>query len=120
MDIQKLREQLYDKAEQEFNEFVDKLKQRSPDEILNSAYEKIMKEDILTCLHPEGESISDERVKALAKLEHPLSACYYEWMKTDYSYMDMLRDTVNELADKKIDEAKEEKAQKRKKSEPER
>jgi hypothetical protein len=47
----------------------------------------------------ENEELTDTEVKKLLKLEHPLAECYEEWLGNDYSYMDMLRDTVADLAE---------------------
>ena len=57
-------------------------------------------------------------MKALLKLEYPLSACYDEWLKNDYTYMDMLRDTVDDFSENLA--RNQEQAKKKKRSEPER
>ena len=52
------------------------------------------------------------------KLEYPLSACYDEWLKNDCTYMDMLRDTVDDFSENLAQN--QEQAKKKKRSEPER
>ncbi|MGN0461221.1 MAG: DUF3848 domain-containing protein [Ruminococcus sp.] len=52
------------------------------------------------------------------RLEYPLSACYNEWLKNDYSYMDMLQDTVDNFSKELVKEN--EQAKKKKRNQPER
>ena len=65
-----------------------------------------------------SEYLSDKQVKELLKLDYPLSACYEEWMDTDYSHMEMLRDTIDTFSQRLVDEREAEKNKKR--QEPER
>ena len=59
-----------------------------------------------------------KQVKELLRLEYPLSACYNEWLKNDYSYMDMLQDTVDNFSKELVKEN--EQAKKKKRNQPER
>lgn len=113
------RERLYRKAAQEQEQFVDNLKLQPPDKIIEAAYEKVMRDDILMLLEPDNDFLDDKQVKALLKLDYPLSACYDEWLNNDCSYMDMLRDTVTDFAEGLAEKTEQQKAQK-KKHEPER
>ena len=47
--------------------------------------------------------MSDNEVKALSNTAFPLSAVYNEWLKNDYSHMDLLRHTVSDFAQKKFE-----------------
>ncbi|PWM68365.1 MAG: hypothetical protein DBX61_03685 [Clostridiales bacterium] len=100
---QELRDLLYEKMCNEQENFIEKLKHSTPEKIIE----------------PENETLSHEQVKALSKLDSPLSACYNEWLGNDCSYMDMLRDTVTDFAEGLAEKAEQQKAQK-KKHEPER
>ena len=102
-----LKDLLYEKMSKEQDNFIEKLKHSSPEEIISAAYEKVMRDDILM--------LFDD---ALLKLEYPLSACYDEWLKNDCTYMDMLRDTVDDFSKDLVKEH--EKAKKKKRLEPER
>lgn len=94
MSTEKLRDLLYKKASKEQDDYVEHLKTLSPQEIIDKAYEKVMRDDILMTFENDymSEYLSDKQVKELLKLDYPLSACYEEWMDTDYSHMEMLRD----------------------------
>ena len=85
-----IKDLLYEKMSNEQKDFVENLKHLPPEKIIQSAYEKVMRDDILMLF--EDDFLDDKQIKALLRLEKPLSACYDEWLKNECSYMDMLRD----------------------------
>ena len=91
-----LRGLLWEKAAKEQSDYIEKLKQLSPDEIISCCYEKVMRDDIL--LSFEDSYLSDRQIKALLKLDYPLDYCYNEWLGNDCSHMEMLRDTIDKAA----------------------
>ena len=111
-----LKDLLYEKMSKEQDNFIEKLKHSSPEEIISAAYEKVMRDDILMLF--DDDFLDTKQMKALLKLEYPLSACYDEWLKNDCSYMDMLRDTVDDFSENLA--RNQEQAKKKKRSEPER
>lgn len=111
-----LKDLLYEKMSKEQDNFIEKLKHSSPEEIISKVYEKIMRDDILMLF--DDDFLDTKQMKALLKLEYPLSACYDEWLKNDCSYMDMLRDTVDDFSENLA--RNQEQAKKKKRSEPER
>lgn len=113
-----LRQQLWEKAAKEQSDYIEHLKTLSSEQIIDRAYEKVMRDDILIIF--EDDTLSDKQVEALAKLEYPLSACYDEWQKTDVTYMDRLRDAVDDYANDLVKESEAEKQKAKKKHEPER
>ncbi len=113
---EELRDLLYDKVKAEYDQFLDGLKTLPVEEVIQKSYEKVFKEDILLTFE-ESEHFSDEQLKALLKTSNTLDACYTAWLKQDYTYMDMLSDTIGDYAENRVKEIV--KAQK-KKSEPER
>ncbi len=92
-----LRQALYDKALNEQSEFVKKLMGSPPKAIIDAAYEKVMRDDILMIF--EEDSLSEKQVRALLRLDCPLATCYNDWLKNDCSHMEALRDTVGRLAE---------------------
>ncbi len=96
------REQLIEKMRSEYNTFLDELSAKPPMQIIESSYEKVFKEDLL--LTVEDGEFSDEKIAALLTQEYPLDLLYQEWLDTDASYMDMLRDCVDDAADTLIKE----------------
>ena len=89
---------IQEKAKQEYRSFLEDLKGKTAQEIINAAYEVTIKADIVLAL--EDRDLSEGEIFALSKLEMPLAAIYDEWLHNDYSYMELLRDTVSDYADK--------------------
>ena len=98
-------ELLYEKMQNEYNRFLMELDELLPIDVVRNAYQIVMKEDILSCFvdsrRPQIEA------KALYLLQNPLDDLYQEWLGTDGSYMDMLRDTIDERAKSAVREMKE-------------
>ena len=101
-----LRQKLWEKAAKEQSDFIEHLKTLSSEEIIDSAYEKVMRDDILMTF--EDDYLSDKQVAELVKLDYPLDACYKEWLDTDCSHMDMLRDTIDTYSKELIEKNKKE------------
>ena len=105
-----LRQKLYDRVYEELEAFKAELLDKSPQDIIENAYAIVIREDIVSEIEC-GSQYSDEQYKALLRLKYPLASLYDEWLSNDYSYMDMIRDTIDECADKQakyLDERKRE------------
>ena len=89
--------QLYKKLEAEYQSFIDELWQMPFDELMKSAYEKVFKEDILLIFEHNDWPI--EQAKAMLALENPLDDLYRAWQESDSSYVDMLRECIDNRAE---------------------
>lgn len=96
LSSEELRDELYEKAAQEQEEFLVNLKSLPPEEIINHCYEKAIRDDILMSF--ESDYLDDEEMRMLLKCGDVLGSCYNDWLSTDYTYMDMIRDTVSDFA----------------------
>ena len=92
-----IQEQLYEKASAEYNALLERVKQLSPTEIINSAYEITMKTELLMCLEVGQVEKNDARV--LLALDEPLDSIYYAWLDTDSSWLDDLRYCIDTVAE---------------------
>ena len=121
MSKEDLRDLLYQKASKEQDAFIEHLKTLTPEQIIDRSYEKAMRDDILMTFENDymSEHLSEKQVKELLKLDCPLAVCYAEWLDTDVSHMDMLRDTIDDFTKKLVEENEQQKKDK-KKHEPER
>lgn len=90
------RQLLYEKLNNEYSVFYDNLKTMSGEEVIQHCYENIFKEDLLLCIN--NVDLTDEEFNKLLNVNNLLDYFYQEWLNNDYSYMDMLRDTVQESA----------------------
>lgn len=103
MKKENLHAKLYDKAYQEQEDYITHLKTLSPKEIIENAYEKVIRDDILL-IFESNDGLSLEQIKALLQLEYPLASCYHEWLNNDSSHMEILKDTVAEFSQTLVDE----------------
>jgi hypothetical protein len=102
------RQRLERKMSKEFGDFLWKTERKPPNEIIKASYEKVFREDLLLTL--ENGDFSDEQINALLSLDTPLADLYWHWLDSDVSYMDMLRDSVDEYIGAVISEQKAEKS----------
>ncbi len=84
--------QVYQKLSAEYEDFLKSMEKLSGMEAIEHAYEKVFKEDILLCF--EDMDLTPQQAKALLSAKDPLDECYRKWLKSDVSYMDDLRETV--------------------------
>lgn len=83
---------LYEKMQQEYDAFIAGLKLMSNEQVIDSAYEKVIKSDIL--IECENGRLDQKEAKALYLEKYPLDRIYQDWLKSDVSYMGMIRDTT--------------------------
>jgi hypothetical protein len=74
------------------------LEQKTPQEIMDAAYEIVLKADILCLL--ESHDMSKKEISVLLTMEKPLGSIYTGWMNNDHSHMDLLQQTMDDLIDK--------------------
>lgn len=77
---------------EEFNEYIEQERKRSPIEIINNAHEIAIKQElhyiIENCIEDWG--VEESIVDGLLKMQHPLDACYQRWLKEDVSLIEDL------------------------------
>lgn len=97
-------ELLYEKVQAEYDDFIEELKRMTPEQVIEKAYEKVIKEDLVTEI--QHESLEQTEAKALYREKYPLDRLYQEWLDTDVSYMDLLKDSIDDTAKKAVKEMK--------------
>ena len=92
-----IREKLYTKLELEYDSFIENLKTLPPEEIIQAAYEKVSKEEIL--LYIKGmEHLSYEQAEEMLN-NHTLSNLYHHWLGCDGGIGEALYDTISNYVD---------------------
>ena len=118
MSDEKLREELYQKLEQEYNHFIEELKTLPAEKIIDKSYEKVTKEEFKETFYPDSKKFDIEDIKRLSKESDVLATLYDRWLDADGGYHEMLEycayDFLEEL------EEKEEKEKPKKKEREER
>lgn len=106
MNNEQLREKLYSRMNSELAEFEIELLQKSPQQILDRSYEYISKRNIVTEIE-YGRNLSNEQLKAMLKLKAPLETLYDEWLSTDCSDSQMIRDVIYDFSKAEAERIKE-------------
>lgn len=82
---------------QEQNAFEDWLKNQSAEEILKHTYEYTVRNDIIMAM--ENLKLTDAQVQALLDSPTPLADVYRYFEKLETSYMDTIRESIENRAD---------------------
>lgn len=96
---------LYEKAQKEYDDLIAELKELPSEQVIERAYEKVIKENIL-CILEESQRDQKE-AKALYLEKYPLDRVYQDWLKSDVSETAMLRDSIDDTAKDAVKERRE-------------
>ena len=97
-------ELLYEKVQAEYVAFIEELKRMTPEQVIDRAYEKVTKENMVTII--QENNLTPAEAKALNREKYPLDRMYQEWLDTDVSEMQMLKDSIDDTAKKAVKEMK--------------
>lgn len=105
MDAKQLNEALYEKMSAEQEQYRADLLGKTPEEILNHAYEYAMREDILVEL--KVLELPAEQAAALLASPAPLADVYHEWGQVETRHIEDVRDVIEGLADSLLEARRE-------------
>lgn len=99
LSVEQLDNMLYEKMQKEYDSFLEKIKSEQslkPNQAIESAYEIVYKQDILYCFEDNDLSLSYKEKKHLLSKKRPLEFLYQEWLTTDCTHMQMIRDCIKD------------------------
>lgn len=96
---------LFDKVQAEYDAFEKSLKQMTPEEIIGKAYQKVFKEELLNGI--DISNLTQTEAKALYLESNSLDRLYKDWLESNHSYMDILRDSIDDSAKEAVKRMKE-------------
>ena len=85
MTVEELNTKLYERMFEEQEQFRSELLGKSPQEVLDHAYEYVMREDLLLSL--EYNDLSEKQCQALLKSRTPLADLFEQWEKHKDGHM---------------------------------
>lgn len=102
-----LKEKLIEKVENEYKEFVEELKKKTPEEIIENAYELTSKDEIIGQL--KEMTLDEDEIKTMLKEDSLLAQFYSDWLDYDsqlgenisYSMTDTIEIIMNDYNEKK-------------------
>ena len=110
MNEMDIRKKLYEKMHNEYNDFIEEMKNNEPQFIVNNAYQIVIKEELVAMFYPESEQYDIDEIKALNKTKNPLEELYQGWMDSDAGIYSVLEDNVSDT----IEEIQKEQREKKK------
>ena len=110
MNEMDIRKKLYEKMQNEYNDFIEEMKNNEPQFIVNNAYQIVIKEELVAMFYPESEQYDIDEIKALNKTKNPLEELYQGWMDSDAGIHSALEDNVSDT----IEEIQKEQREKKK------
>ena len=81
--MEKYADKLVDKVAAEHTAFIEDMKNRPPEQIIGSAYEIVIKEQIKMFMTEVPQIIPEEKTDALMASDNVLNAIYEEWRSDD-------------------------------------
>jgi hypothetical protein len=100
MTLEQLNTALYEKVRAEQQEFVSSLKTMTPENVIQHAYELVIREDILLSL--EENDLDARQCKALLRERKPLDKLFLAWEKHEGDHMNEIRDCIENKANELI------------------
>lgn len=96
MTLEQLNTALYEKMYAEQQEFISTLKTKTAENIIQYAYELVIREDILLSL--EANDLDARQCKALLREKKPLDELFLAWEKHEGDHMNEIRDCIENKA----------------------
>lgn len=87
--------ELIDKIHAEQREYLERIAELSPREIIEKAYEICWREEFIIYL--ETEQFDDETLEILLGIDYVLDVLYDEWSKSDILVEDMIKEVVSDF-----------------------
>lgn len=100
MTLEQLNTALYEKMFAEQQEFIDSLKNSTPENVIQYAYELVIREDIL--LSFEENDLDARQCNALLREKKPLDKLFLAWEKHEGDHMNEIRDCIENKANELI------------------
>lgn len=98
-------ELLYKKVQAEYDTFIEEIKKQPSENVIERAYEIVTKQNMVVII--QESNLTPVEAKSLYREKYPLDRMYREWLDTDVSEMQMLKDSIDDTAKTAVKELKE-------------
>ena len=93
-------DKLIERINKEQEEYLNRIKQLTPEEIIAKAYEICYREEFIIIL--ENEEFDDKTVAILSATPNILNTLYGEWLDTDGGVTEMLTDVITTFVEEEM------------------
>lgn len=94
MAYEELEAKVYEKMSAENDALLEEIKKMPPQDIIDNAYQIVMKQDIL-CLM-DNHCLSEPQLRLLLESQLPLDDLYQEWLKVDCTYLEDMEQSITD------------------------
>lgn len=92
-----IKDKLIEKLEKEYKDFVEDLKKKTPEEIIDKSYELVVKNETIAEIKDMG--LEKNEIKALLKEDNLLTEIYDDWINSDGRLGELIYDTMADTID---------------------
>lgn len=89
-----IRNKLYERMQQEYDNYINTLMEASPKEIIDNSNQISIKEELVSMFIPESERYDIDDIKSLSKTKKPLEELYQDWIDCDINISQVLDDSI--------------------------
>lgn len=89
-----LQKKILEKVTKEYNKFVEDLLKERPEVIIERAYEKVCKQEMIYVF--EKQNLSVKESKALLKRPNILDECYDDWLSSGGQFYELLETPIDD------------------------
>ena len=111
----KIRQELYDKLENELASYKKDLESLTAKEIIDKSYETAIKEEVIYMFYPESKQFDLDEIKALKKQDNSLETLYQGWMDCDMNICELVEDSARDTVEDLVKEYREKQSKKKEK-----
>ncbi len=97
MGIKSLKEKLIQKLDNEYDNWIKELKTRGSDEIIDNAYQLVIKQESMNYL--QNRDYSKTELKSLIKAKNLLGCAFDEWIHSDGNDFEFLEYSTDRMID---------------------
>ena len=87
--------ELYRKMEQEYSKLIKELESSDVRVVLDRAYEKVIKEELLGMFYPDTCNLDINQIRVFSRVNYPLDQLYVGWLDSDVNLNQFLEDNVS-------------------------
>lgn len=109
----KIRQELYDKLENELSSYKKELESLTAKEIIDKSYETAIKEEVIFLFYPESKQFDIDEIKALKNEKNSLETLYQGWMDCDMNICELVEDSARDTVEDLVRDFKEKQAKKK-------
>lgn len=94
MAYEELEAKVYEKMSAEYDALLEEIKKMPPQDIIDNAYQIVMKQDILCLI--DNHCLNEPQLRLLLESQLPLDDLYQEWLEVDCTYLEDMEQSITD------------------------